>query len=61
MREQLGLGKPTWSPEEIPDLSGKVVIVTGGTSGLGLDTVRVSADYGANSVNMFPTSSSRLC
>lgn len=32
--------KPVFSPEkEIPDLGGKVIIVTGGTSGLGRETV----------------------
>ena len=32
--------KATWTVGEIPDLSGKVVIVTGGYAGIGLETVR---------------------
>jgi len=35
------LGRPTWLPErDMPDLTGRVFIVTGGSSGLGRDTVR---------------------
>jgi retinol dehydrogenase 12 len=33
--------KPTWSANDIPDLSGKVVIVTGGNTGLGFETTKV--------------------
>ena len=32
--------KPTWTAKDVPDLSGKVVIVTGGYAGIGLETVR---------------------
>ncbi|KZV62174.1 NAD(P)-binding protein [Peniophora sp. CONT] len=33
--------KPTWTPDEIPDLTDKVVLVTGGNSGVGKEMVRV--------------------
>ena len=34
------MGGVTFRPEDIPDLSGQVIIVTGGNAGLGLETVR---------------------
>jgi NAD(P)-dependent dehydrogenase (short-subunit alcohol dehydrogenase family) len=33
--------KENWTTENIPDLSGKVIIVTGGNSGLGFESVKV--------------------
>ena len=36
-----------WSFEHIPDLSGKVIIVTGGNSGLGYESVKAFAAKGA--------------
>ncbi|KAH9859054.1 NAD-P-binding protein [Lenzites betulinus] len=33
-------GKPTWSADHLPDLSSKVIVVTGGNAGIGLETVK---------------------
>jgi hypothetical protein len=41
-KEAWFLGSPSWTTEDIPDLTGQVFIVTGGNSGLGKETVRVS-------------------
>ncbi len=39
-----------WSSADIPDLSGKVAVVTGGNAGLGLATVCGLAEHGAHVV-----------
>ncbi|MGH8893999.1 MAG: oxidoreductase [Actinomycetes bacterium] len=41
---------PGWTAHDIPDLTGRRAIVTGGTSGLGLETVRQLARRGAEVV-----------
>lgn len=37
----------SWSTKEIPDLTGKTALVTGANGGLGLETARTLAAYGA--------------
>jgi NAD(P)-dependent dehydrogenase (short-subunit alcohol dehydrogenase family) len=39
-----------WTIENIPDLTGKIALVTGGNSGLGYECVKVFASKGANLV-----------
>ena len=42
--------RSTWSAEEIPDLSGKIAVVTGANSGIGYHTARQLARHGARVV-----------
>jgi hypothetical protein len=41
LKQSFWIPRPTWSIDDIPDLTGKVVIVTGGNSGLGKESAKV--------------------
>ncbi|KAJ6576413.1 hypothetical protein DFH09DRAFT_1149262 [Mycena vulgaris] len=40
-------GKPVWQTSDMPDLTGKVVIVTGGGAGIGKETVKALLEHNA--------------
>ncbi|KAI0724954.1 NAD(P)-binding protein [Fomitopsis betulina] len=45
--ETFFMPKPTFSTDQIPDLSGQVFIVTGGNAGIGKETIRVLLQHDA--------------
>ncbi|KAI0374072.1 NAD(P)-binding protein [Pilatotrama ljubarskyi] len=48
----LGLGsdKPEYSAKDVPDLSGRTALITGGTTGVGLEVAKVLASKGARTL-----------
>ena len=42
------MSKEKWTTADIPDLTGKTIIVTGGSSGLGFESVKALANKGAD-------------
>ena len=40
--------KVTWTPDEMPSMEGKIVVITGANSGLGLESARLMAARGAH-------------
>ncbi|KAJ7769687.1 hypothetical protein DFH07DRAFT_806712 [Mycena maculata] len=45
LQQSFFCGKPKWS--DVPDLSGQVIIVTGGNAGIGMQTVKVLLQHNA--------------
>ena len=43
-------GVRNWTPDRLPDLSGKLYVITGGNSGIGLDAARILAAKNADVV-----------
>ncbi|KII95295.1 hypothetical protein PLICRDRAFT_48258 [Plicaturopsis crispa FD-325 SS-3] len=47
VREELPAGKPKFTEDDLPDLTGQVIIVTGGNSGIGRVTTRALLKHNA--------------
>ncbi|KAJ7182804.1 NAD-P-binding protein [Mycena crocata] len=48
VKQSFFCGKPKWSTEsDVPDLSGQVIIVTGGNAGIGRQTIKVLLQHNA--------------
>lgn len=45
---QRQFGKSGWSPDTLPDQTGKTFVITGGNSGIGYDAARILGARGAN-------------
>lgn len=58
IQDKLFPPKPKWLPKDMPNLEGKVALVTGGNAGIGLHTVRHLMFHGA-SVYMFSRTPSK--
>ena len=39
-----------WTKDDIPDLSGKTIVITGANSGIGYETARTCAERGAHTI-----------
>lgn len=47
MSHEIFPGKPKWTADDMPDLSGKVAVVTGGNTGIGWETCKALLEHNA--------------